>query len=177
MIAGWNLDEGRHRIERGNESIRLEPKTTQLLGYLARHSGESLSRAGLLEEIWPGVIVGDEALTNAVNKIRKAFGDDRHNPQIIETIPKMGYRLIAPVSHEIDESRNQEEVIQGQPEIVPPGGPVAQDQPAPQSRFATWLGLFLVLAIGSIAGVLLLVQGSGQQIAGSDPVPPDEPTA
>ncbi len=97
VIAGWSLDEARHRLERGDESIRLEPKTIQLLGYLARHSGEPLSREALLKEIWPGVIVGDEALTNAVNKIRKAFGDDRQNPQIIETIPKMGYRLIVKV--------------------------------------------------------------------------------
>lgn len=97
MIAGWRLDEDRRRLEQGEESLRLEPKTTLLLGYLARHVGEPISREQLLAEVWPGVIVSDEVLTNAVNKIRRAFGDDRQNPKIIETIPKMGYRLIAEV--------------------------------------------------------------------------------
>ena len=97
VIAGWSLHEARHRLERPGESVKLEPKTTQLLAYLARHAGEPLGREELLKEVWPGVIVSDEALTNAVNKIRRAFGDDRQNPEVIETIPKMGYRLIAPV--------------------------------------------------------------------------------
>ena len=50
-----------------------------------------------MEKVWPGTVVGDEALTNAINKLRKAFGDDRQNPRVIETIPKAGYRLIAKV--------------------------------------------------------------------------------
>ena len=59
----------------------------------------AVSRNLLMDRVWPGMVVGDEALTNAINKLRKAFGDDRQNPQIIETIPKVGYRLIAPVRH------------------------------------------------------------------------------
>ena len=51
----------------------------------------------MLEDLWPGVVVSDEVLTNAVNKLRRAFGDERTNPRVIETIPKAGYRLIAPV--------------------------------------------------------------------------------
>ena len=99
VIAGWTLHEARYRLERDDQSVKLEPKTTELLGYLARHAGEPLSREQLLREVWPDVVVSDEALTNAVNKIRRAFGDDRRNPEVIETIPKMGYRLIASVEH------------------------------------------------------------------------------
>lgn len=97
VIDGWKLDEARHCIELNNDSTRLEPKVSQFLAYMARHAGETLGREQLLNEVWPGTVVSDEALTNTVNKIRKAFGDDSHNPRIIETIPKMGYRLIAQV--------------------------------------------------------------------------------
>ena len=52
----------------------------------------------LLERIWPGVVVGDDVLTQAIIKLRKALGDDSRLPRYIDTIPKRGYRLIAPVS-------------------------------------------------------------------------------
>ena len=65
--------------------------------YLATHPGEPASRTALLEALWPGVVVSDEVLTNAVNKLRRAFGDDRANPKVIKTIPKAGYRLLVPV--------------------------------------------------------------------------------
>ncbi len=44
VIGGWSLHENRHCIERAGESVKLEPKTTQLLVYLARHAGEPLGR-------------------------------------------------------------------------------------------------------------------------------------
>ena len=86
-----------HELRRDGKTIRLEPRVASLLLYLATRAGESVSRAALLEALWPRVVVSDEALTNAVNKLRRAFGDDRANPQVIQTIPKAGYRLIAPV--------------------------------------------------------------------------------
>jgi hypothetical protein len=52
----------------------------------------------LLSAVWPGVVVGDEALSQAVTKLRKALGDDVRAPTYIETISKRGYRLIAPVN-------------------------------------------------------------------------------
>jgi TolB-like protein/DNA-binding winged helix-turn-helix (wHTH) protein/Tfp pilus assembly protein PilF len=97
QIGEWRFHVAAHRLEREGEAHRLEPRVASLLLYLARRPGEPVSRAALLEALWPGVVVSDEALTNAVNKLRRAFRDDRANPQVIETIPKAGYRLIAPV--------------------------------------------------------------------------------
>jgi hypothetical protein len=85
VIAGWSLEEERHCLVRGHESVKLEPRTTRLLAHMARHAGEPLGREDLLGEVWSGVVVGDEALTTAINKIRRAFQDDRHNPGVIET--------------------------------------------------------------------------------------------
>jgi len=97
QIGDWQFRVSAHELTRNGETVRLEPRAAGLLLYLAMRPGEPVSRAALLDALWPGMVVSDEALTNAVNKLRRAFGDDRANPQVIETIPKSGYRLIAPV--------------------------------------------------------------------------------
>jgi TolB-like protein/DNA-binding winged helix-turn-helix (wHTH) protein/Tfp pilus assembly protein PilF len=99
QIGEWTFDASTHRLENGQEQIKLEPRVAQLLLCLTENKNMAVSRNLLMDRVWPGMVVGDEALTNAINKLRKAFGDDRQNPQIIETIPKVGYRLIAPVRH------------------------------------------------------------------------------
>lgn len=97
-IGDWQFRVGTHELERNGETIRLEPRVASLLLYLSAQAGKPVSRSELLEALWPGVVVSDEALTNAVNKLRRAFGDERTHPQVIETIPKVGYRLIAAVA-------------------------------------------------------------------------------
>ena len=96
-IGEWEFHVRSHELIRNGKTIRLEPRVAALLLYLATHPGEPASRTALLEALWPGVVVSDEALTNAVNKLRRAFEDDRANPKVIETIPKAGYRLLLPV--------------------------------------------------------------------------------
>lgn len=113
IIGGWHFDKSRHCIERNGNSVRLEPKTAQLLSFMSQYPGKSLSREQLFQSVWPDVIVSDEVLTNAVNKIRRAFSDDRKNPQIVETIPKVGYRLIAPVKKDtLEKNFNHNEKVQ-----------------------------------------------------------------
>ena len=97
-IDGWTFHNQIGRLERkGQAPIKLEPRVSKLLTYLCNHAGIPLTRETLIDEVWPGMVVGDEALSNTVNKLRKAFGDDRQNPRIVETLPKIGYRLIATV--------------------------------------------------------------------------------
>ena len=97
QIGEWTFYASVFQLENGPESIKLEPRVAQLLSCLIDNAGTPVSRDTLMQKVWPGMVVGDEALTNAINKLRKAFGDDRQNPRIIETIPKAGYRLIAKV--------------------------------------------------------------------------------
>ena len=96
-VGGWHVDPSTHRISRDGRSVRLEPRTVAVLVYLARHPGQAVSREELEREVWRDVVVGYDALNNIIAKLRKAFGDDRKRPRIIETIPKVGYRLIADV--------------------------------------------------------------------------------
>lgn len=97
QIADWYFYADLHQLERGEKQVKLEPRVAQLLLHLVMNPGSPASREELMETVWPGSVVGDEAINNAVNKLRRAFEDNRQNPRIIETLPKIGYRLIAPV--------------------------------------------------------------------------------
>jgi TolB-like protein/DNA-binding winged helix-turn-helix (wHTH) protein/Tfp pilus assembly protein PilF len=97
-VGPWRIDAGTGELRRGNESQRVEPKVAEVLVFLAQRPGQMVSRDELLTAVWPGVVVGDDALTQAVIKLRKALGDDARRPAYIETLAKRGYRLIAPVA-------------------------------------------------------------------------------
>ncbi|NJN40183.1 MAG: tetratricopeptide repeat protein [Gammaproteobacteria bacterium] len=83
---------------------------------LAEKPGEVITRQQLEETVWPRMVIGYDALSNTIAKLRKAFGDDRNNPQIIETIPKVGYRLIARISPSSQHGdTHQAKPLQGKP--------------------------------------------------------------
>jgi DNA-binding winged helix-turn-helix (wHTH) protein/TolB-like protein/Tfp pilus assembly protein PilF len=96
-VGDWEADPRLNLLRRGSGSVHLEPKAMELLLFLARHPGQVLSRDELLAGVWPDLVVGDDALTQAVIKLRRALGDDTHEPSYVQTVPKRGYRLIAPV--------------------------------------------------------------------------------
>ena len=98
QVAEWQVDPATLRVRRGHEVVKLEPKVVAVLAYLARHAGEVVKREDLERAVWPNTVIGYDAVTNTVIKLRKALQDDFRNPRIIETIPKKGYRLIAEVT-------------------------------------------------------------------------------
>jgi len=69
-----------------------------VLVYLIQRAGQVVTRQELEDNLWTGTIVSYEALTVTINKIRRALQDNPHKPEFIETLPKKGYRLIAPVT-------------------------------------------------------------------------------
>ena len=91
------MDPTTNELARGGEVVRIEPKAMEVLLALAQRAGQAVSREELLAAVWPGVVVGDEALTQSIIKLRRALGDNPRSPSYIETISKRGYRLIAPV--------------------------------------------------------------------------------
>lgn len=81
--------------------MRLEPKAIEVLAYLASRPGEVVSRDDPEKAVWRGAIVGYDAVTNTVIKLRKALGDNAREPRFILTVPKQGYQLIAAVTHRV----------------------------------------------------------------------------
>ena len=96
-VGEWDVAPELNQISRAGECVRLEPKAVELLVFLTQRAGEVISREELLSALWPGVIVGDNALTQVITKLRKALGDTARKPTYIEAISKRGYRLIAAV--------------------------------------------------------------------------------
>ena len=95
---------------------------------MVRNAGMLVSKNRFLDEVWRGVPVTDEALTQCIKALRRALGDEVASPRFIETVPKHGYRFIAP--------------IEGH------GAPTST--PSPERR--TWQNALLLGAAGTIGG-------------------------
>lgn len=78
-------------------TVRLEPKVMLVLLCLAEHGDQLVPKNRLMRAVWPDTFVTDDVLTRAISELRRVFADDVKHPRVIETIPKSGYRLIAPV--------------------------------------------------------------------------------
>jgi Tol biopolymer transport system component/DNA-binding winged helix-turn-helix (wHTH) protein len=75
---------------------RLTPKASAVLLRLVHAAGRTLSRDELLNEVWKGTCPTPDVLTQAVKELRRVLGDDLHAPRFVETLPRLGYRLVAP---------------------------------------------------------------------------------
>lgn len=96
-VGDWYVDPRLGSITREGAEVRIEPKVMSVLGLLAQHAGEVVSRETLEDQVWPDVVVSYDALSTSIIKLRKALGDDTRQPRYLETLSKRGYRLIAPV--------------------------------------------------------------------------------
>jgi len=97
LVGEWWAEPDTDRIRRGDEAAKLEPKVMAVLCYLAERPGQVVTREDLERDVWAGTVVGYDALTSTIIKLRKALQDDSRKPHYIETLPKKGYRLIASV--------------------------------------------------------------------------------
>jgi TolB-like protein len=108
----YRFDRGAKQLWRGQEEIRLTPRASALLAALAERSMEVVTKEELIDRLWGGKAVGDDALTSCVQELRRALGDDPRCPRFIETRHRRGYRLIFPLVPAATESPA--------PEAVPP---------------------------------------------------------
>ena len=96
-VGAWLVEPLGSRLVRGEVRQKLDPKVMQVLVYLAERPNGVALKEEILASVWEGMFVADEVLTNAVWELRKALGDDAKDPQYVQTVPRKGYRLIAPV--------------------------------------------------------------------------------
>src|SRR5262245_8122795 len=94
------LDPLDKRLWRGPHAVPLTPKAFDVLHDLVRHPGRLVTKRQLLDDVWPGVHVGDAVLKVYVLEIRRALGDAAHAPRFVETVHGRGYRFIAPLEQE-----------------------------------------------------------------------------
>jgi TolB-like protein/DNA-binding winged helix-turn-helix (wHTH) protein/tetratricopeptide (TPR) repeat protein len=97
QVGPWLIEPSLNAVSHNGESIHLAPKVMGVLVCLAQHAGQSVSKEDLLQTVWPGTFVGDDVLKGSISELRRLLEDDAREPTIIQTIPKRGYRLVAPV--------------------------------------------------------------------------------
>src|SRR5687767_4438115 len=85
------------RVTNGGTVVELEPKAYALLLVLLSRPGELVTKQDLLDVVWPDVFVTDNAVSRVVAQLRRALGDSAREARYIETVPRRGYRFVAPV--------------------------------------------------------------------------------
>ncbi len=103
-IGDWLVNPLSGDLSRGEERVRLEARTMRLLLCLAERPGEVVSIDTLLSQVWSGVVVTPDSVYQAVAGLRRLLGDDAKQPAYIVTVPRLGYRLVAPVETQIGAS-------------------------------------------------------------------------
>jgi DNA-binding winged helix-turn-helix (wHTH) protein/TolB-like protein len=139
----FEADATRGTLSRNGIRVRLQDQPFRVLIVLLEHPGEIVTREELRQRLWPdGTYVDFDGSLNAVlKKLRAAIDDDSDNPRFIETVPRRGYRFIAPVSNEPEPSMSAHEESNVIPKV---------QSPAPGPGLS-WLQIrrLLVLALGA----------------------------
>lgn len=131
------LDAADRRLRRDGEVVELNARYFDALLLLVREAGRLVTKDRFLDEVWRGVPVTEEALTQCIRTLRRQLGDDAARPRFIETSPKHGYRFVARV----------ERVEAAGPGVASPG-------PAPSWSFRPgWAGALGGGAAGAIGGL------------------------
>ena len=96
----FELDLTSGELRKDGQKVPLPPKAFEVLRCLVEHPGEVVTREDLRARLWAAdtFVEFDDSLNHAVKKLRKALGDSSENPQFIETLPRHGYRFVAPTN-------------------------------------------------------------------------------
>src|SRR5260370_15583792 len=144
-IAEWLVRPRLGTVGRGDKSVRVEPKIMRVLVCLAEHPGDVVEKDYLIRTVWPDTFVTDDVLTKCISELRRIFEDNAREPHFIQTIPKIGYRLIAPIRGELVPLAANPNQAQTSTEVLP--RPAAG--PAARLRWIAVAGLSLVLVVGA----------------------------
>jgi TolB-like protein/tetratricopeptide (TPR) repeat protein len=94
----FEIDLRSREVRKRGLRVRLEEKPFQILELLLEKAGNVVTRRTLRDKLWPDTHVGYEHnLNTAINKLRELLGDSAHSPRFVETVPRRGYRFIAPL--------------------------------------------------------------------------------
>ena len=96
-FGGFEADRKAFRVTRGGKALDLTPKLLDLLFHFLERPGVLVTKEELLDGVWPGANVTENAMAQAISDLREALGDDAAAPKFIRTIARRGYRFIADV--------------------------------------------------------------------------------
>lgn len=161
----FRLDPAEHVLLRDGEPVALRPKEFAVLVALVENHGHVLTKDELLKGVWPGQLVEEGNLNRQISTLRRALGETSDEPQYVETIPKVGYRFVAPVREIRDQGADlvierhtiarivteEEEVANGgdvfDPLLEPKALPASGEKKINRRRSLA-LGAIIVLLVG-----------------------------
>ena len=150
----FQLDPADRQLRRDGAPVELSARYLDALILMVREPGKLVTKDRFMEEVWRGVPVTDEALTQCIKTLRRQLGDDAARPRFIETVPKHGYRFIASVEAGDGEAAD--------------GVAAAAPQRHPEAQAFSWRDCLLLGAAGTIgAGLAGLLGGLFYGFAGA----------
>jgi DNA-binding winged helix-turn-helix (wHTH) protein/tetratricopeptide (TPR) repeat protein len=163
-------------LTRAGIRIRLQEQPFQILTLLLERPGQIVTREEIRQKLWSDdtFVEFDDALNTAVRKLRTALNDSADNPRFLETVPRRGYRFVAPVSLPPELNVNLGPAESNIPDSASAPSPEVARSEARGPRRAgwprwTWIGM-AVLALAAIAGVYRYRSRSRFQITSKDTV-------
>lgn len=150
----FRCDPREHLLLCGDKPVSLSPKSFEILVALIQSPGRLLTKEELMQQVWPDSFVEEANLTVNISALRRVLGETPEGQQYIETVPKRGYRFVAPVTENRDGGKPvpSEEISDVQQGDALPGGAPAPASPIPFRNW--WLagaGLLLVAILVSAA--------------------------
>src|SRR5215471_3330590 len=107
-FGSFEIDLPERKLTKGGTRVRLQEQPFRILALLLERPGQLVTREEIRSQVWPQdlFVDFDAALNTAVGKLRVALNDSADNPRFLETVPRHGYRFVAPVvwSPELEES-------------------------------------------------------------------------
>jgi TolB-like protein/DNA-binding winged helix-turn-helix (wHTH) protein/Tfp pilus assembly protein PilF len=96
----FEVDLHARELRKQGMQIKLQEQPFQVLAFLLEHAGEIVTREQLREKLWPAdtFVDVDNSVNAAINRLREALGDSAESPRFVETLPRRGYRFVAPVT-------------------------------------------------------------------------------
>jgi TolB-like protein/DNA-binding winged helix-turn-helix (wHTH) protein/Tfp pilus assembly protein PilF len=162
-FQAFRLDTANQCLWRDENRVAIPPKVYDVLRYLVENPNRLVSQDEILEKLWSESYVNPELIRKYILEIRKILGDRLDKPEFIETVPKRGYRFIAPVTDEdadeppdlpsSQETGEEENVTAGE---VEPGTAIAR-QRGSSARHGAWkLAIIALVAVIALVGLHVL---------------------
>jgi DNA-binding winged helix-turn-helix (wHTH) protein/TolB-like protein/Tfp pilus assembly protein PilF len=145
----YRIDTAERLLHRSGELIPLPPKVAGTLLALVQSAGRMVDKSDLLKAVWPDTFVEEGALTRNISLLRKTLGDTGEQAAYIETIPKRGYRFVAPVRTLAGaETETQDNPITAEPQ--PPASKLPPTSKIPP-KWMIAAGVLLLVPLGFVA--------------------------
>jgi Tol biopolymer transport system component/DNA-binding winged helix-turn-helix (wHTH) protein len=162
----YEADTGRAELRRAGTPVKLREQSFRILVHLLEHAGEIVTREELRGVLWPSdtFVDFDHSLNTAMMKLRNALGDSADAPLYIETIPKRGYRFVAPLSQAADGQAGVAKSVADSTSAAVDGAKEAEEAAPPEARTPDahrWIwrmGAAAGLVLIAVAGLLVFLR-------------------